>query len=458
MPTGDHERARTVWQVVGGVGSGGIIVRALKGTDSPQEETRLSHGALVEELERAGGRVKYRQLSGTGPFSGWVSESVQARELLRHWGSIGGAPPGGSVLADNRVQDAETDGQSHVELLRYAPWLSRCGLERVANFRDAAGADPAAGPLRCVGGHVKRGQLFRTGHWCCATEADQRLIRDELGIRTYIDLRNGSGLEASAGQFFDDFPPCPSGRHSDSEPRLPGERRRVHCPFLKDFFKNLSPKPQDAEAGDTLVSRRRKEGLQWYRNIAPMAENGLVHSLCCSVRYMMFVNPDEVLRALRVLTDPANYPVAYGCMAGKDRTGLFGLLVLRILGVSDEDIASDFLATNSSAAHIKSCVMLLHGQWTQDLKEKRPKEFLRLARQQGTSPSDDHGPIATGGAGIGDLSGSMVYEVTLRFAMHVLDVECGGSERYLDSIGFGAEDCQRLRAALLDPSSPPAAL
>ena len=43
-------------------------------------------------------------------------------------------------------------------------------------------------------------------------------------------------------------------------------------------------------------------------------------------------------KAMKIMADVRNYPVAYGCMAGKDRTGILGQLVLSALGVSQEDM------------------------------------------------------------------------------------------------------------------------
>lgn len=48
-------------------------------------------------------------------------------------------------------------------------------------------------------------------------------------------------------------------------------------------------------------------------------------------------------QAFELLADPENLPFLCHCSAGKDRTGLFVALVHRLLGVSDEDIMSDYL-------------------------------------------------------------------------------------------------------------------
>jgi protein-tyrosine phosphatase len=46
-----------------------------------------------------------------------------------------------------------------------------------------------------------------------------------------------------------------------------------------------------------------------------------------------------------LLADPAHYPSAYYCAAGKDRTGMVSALLLRVLGVSDEQIIEDYALT-----------------------------------------------------------------------------------------------------------------
>jgi protein tyrosine/serine phosphatase len=49
-----------------------------------------------------------------------------------------------------------------------------------------------------------------------------------------------------------------------------------------------------------------------------------------------------------VIADPGAAPVVVHCMAGKDRTGVVCALALSLLGVSDEDIATDYALTEVS--------------------------------------------------------------------------------------------------------------
>ena len=46
--------------------------------------------------------------------------------------------------------------------------------------------------------------------------------------------------------------------------------------------------------------------------------------------------------------DPKNYPVAYHCAVGADRTGSVSYLILGLLGVPENDLMRDYLWTNFS--------------------------------------------------------------------------------------------------------------
>jgi len=71
-----------VWEVVGGVDKGGIMVRAGQDLGSLALDERLSTGALVRQLELKAERLSFQRLTGTGPDSGWVSTHLKGKELL----------------------------------------------------------------------------------------------------------------------------------------------------------------------------------------------------------------------------------------------------------------------------------------------------------------------------------------------------------------------------------------
>jgi len=71
-----------VWEVVGGVDKGGIIVRTGSELGSTPAVERLSTGALVRQLEETDGRLHYELLTGSGPAKGWVSINLREKALL----------------------------------------------------------------------------------------------------------------------------------------------------------------------------------------------------------------------------------------------------------------------------------------------------------------------------------------------------------------------------------------
>mmetsp|Transcript_107990 Transcript_107990/g.322930 ORF Transcript_107990/g.322930 Transcript_107990/m.322930 type:complete len:361 (+) Transcript_107990:1-1083(+) len=66
-----------LWEVVGGVERGGIVVRQGEDTQSAMEQERLSTGARLRVLEYMGGRLHFERVWGTGPVTGWVSEKLK---------------------------------------------------------------------------------------------------------------------------------------------------------------------------------------------------------------------------------------------------------------------------------------------------------------------------------------------------------------------------------------------
>mmetsp|Transcript_43762 Transcript_43762/g.126445 ORF Transcript_43762/g.126445 Transcript_43762/m.126445 type:complete len:1161 (+) Transcript_43762:61-3543(+) len=124
----------SVWEVVGGSGRGGIVVRSAKDTSSPQLLQRLSTGALVRSLAYApDGRMNYELLAGTGPASGWVSTSVRGKELLVKTAKR--APAGATETRDAPRSAGEACSAEELEAaLPALRWYS----EQLAQSRNTA--------------------------------------------------------------------------------------------------------------------------------------------------------------------------------------------------------------------------------------------------------------------------------------------------------------------------------
>jgi len=71
-----------VWKVVGGLSSGGLLVRTGQATSSTKKPNRLLKGSLVKQLVLHGDRLCYELVSGAGPSTGWVSTTFGGKKLL----------------------------------------------------------------------------------------------------------------------------------------------------------------------------------------------------------------------------------------------------------------------------------------------------------------------------------------------------------------------------------------
>ena len=68
----------------------------------------------------------------------------------------------------------------------------------------------------------------------------------------------------------------------------------------------------------------------------------------------------------------------FHCTAGKDRTGIVSMALLKSYGVSDEEIIKDYMRTNRNAfwPTIKKCIGVLLLTWNWDLVKTAYKSFM----------------------------------------------------------------------------------
>ena len=163
------------------------------------------------------------------------------------------------------------------------------------NFRDVGGY--AAGEGRTV----RWRRLFRA-------DSLHRLAGDDLaaftalGVRTVIDLRRSFEIERAG--------------------RVP-------------------------EADGLVYLNAVLEHVDWVDVPHPPE---IVHERWLADRYLNFTEDGRagLAAALGVIADPEAAPAVVHCMAGKDRTGVVCALAFSLLGVSDDDIATDYSLTEVS--------------------------------------------------------------------------------------------------------------
>ncbi len=191
-------------------------------------------------------------------------------------------------------------------------------FDHVFNFRDLGGYHTADGRV------VRWRTLFRA-------DGVHRLTIDDiapLGVRTVLDLRTPAELD-ERGRFTHDS----VGYH--------------HLPILESTWDrdllNL-----DVDAAEFLAARY----------LEMLSEGG-----------------DSIGRALRILADPSSLPLVFHCAAGKDRTGVVAAIVLDLLGVRDDDIATDYSLSRLGMDRFRAWIIETYPE-AADAMSDQPQVFL----------------------------------------------------------------------------------
>jgi protein-tyrosine phosphatase len=165
-------------------------------------------------------------------------------------------------------------------------------LEGTPNFRDLGG-------LATVDGRFTRhGVLFRSSGLEELSPRDIRVLIDEIGIRTVIDLRSADDCELA-------------------EALLATPIRYINLPITRGEATTSLERPMDA---DGRADMARIYGM-----------------------YLEVSSP-SIREIFAELTSGAT-PAVFHCAAGKDRTGVVAALLLCAVGVTREAVIADFMQT-----------------------------------------------------------------------------------------------------------------
>lgn len=179
-------------------------------------------------------------------------------------------------------------------------------LQKVRNVRDLGGI-PVEG-----GRAVAPGLFFRGAALNEATPEDQTLLFSELGITCVIDVR------------------CGWEREAKPDIAVPGVEN-LHIPFFD--LEKVGVEYTEPAAGTKVVGRDVAcDPLRFYGAMS----NALTAAQMREAVHCAFSHALE------------GKPVYLHCSGGKDRAGILAMLILAILGTSQEDILADYLLTNES--------------------------------------------------------------------------------------------------------------
>ncbi|CAG8461596.1 5684_t:CDS:10 [Ambispora leptoticha] len=169
-------------------------------------------------------------------------------------------------------------------------------VDGITNFRDLGG-------WRCEEGYLRQRYIFRSAQLSRITTSGIETLR-KLNIQKIFDLRSTHEIEKFGFVKIDGI-------------------ERIFVPVFHDD--NNSPET-------------------FYRRFSLYAQGPEGFS----TGYMMILEEGKpTFRAMfnHILTQP-NSPFLVHCTAGKDRTGVFGMLVLKFVGVSEEVIAREYEMTH----------------------------------------------------------------------------------------------------------------
>jgi protein-tyrosine phosphatase len=259
--------------------------------------------------------------------------------------------------------------------------LRRLDLEGPVNFRDLGGYNTADGRT------VRRRHLFRSDALFRLTQADAARV-DALGVTTLIDFRTPDELEEHGFGGMD---------HLEAE--------HLHLPTIDTTRRVLDL--TDPSAGEGVSEDEVSDEIA--RALVTAAD-----------AYMMMLDRGSTAyaSALRVVAG-SEAPVVFFCAAGKDRTGVFAAIVLGLLGVSDDDIVTDYALTHEVIEKIH----ILRG----DVSNERAESYAHLIGE--------------------DLRNA--YPASMQSTIERLRQRYGGWEGYASEIGVGADLLDQLRARLL---------
>jgi protein tyrosine/serine phosphatase len=207
-----------------------------------------------------------------------------------------------------------------------SPFMSVSG---VVNFRDLGGY-PCLTPLTpALNGspvttqeasglsYIRPGLLFRSAQPSQITESGIEVLTHKLNIGAIFDFRSQTEIQLV------------TTRYPDSLLEIPGTSRYAVPVFRHGDFSPVSlAEKYGAPSNASPTEAKQGSFVQAYEDIARnAAENG---SFRVIIDHML-QNPD--------------LPILFHCTVGKDRTGVFAALLLKLCGVSDELVIQDYALT-----------------------------------------------------------------------------------------------------------------
>lgn len=252
-------------------------------------------------------------------------------------------------------------------------------FEGIANFRDLGGYRTTDGR------QVKWGVLYRTGTLAHASRSDLKAL-ETLNLRTLIDFRSAAEKEEEPNTLPDPVP------FTVVEIPIMDEGNKA---MVAEIFERVESGNFDGfDPNSTMINANR----QFASTFVP--------------QYKQFI--DTVQRN-------NGSPVVWHCSAGKDRAGFAAAILLRLLGVPQDVVMADYMASKQNALNARANQIRL----------------LRLFK--GDEAADK----------LSALLG--VEEPWLTAAFEEIDTQWGSFDNYRrEALQLTDDDVARLKASLLE--------
>jgi len=265
------------------------------------------------------------------------------------------------------------------------------GIDRGTMTTTVSGAWNCRDVAHATG--IRPGRFFRSSE-LSGLDEDGRAALGQLGVTDVVDLRSITEVERHGGSLVPD---------GVAVHQLAFDGGNV-APHEQAFERMLTDKPDDEEP---VVAARRFMVEEYERFSAlPGTRTAVGH-------------------IMRMIGEERS--VLVSCFAGKDRTGLAVAVVLEAVGVDQDLITADYLASNASVPALREHI--LHGIETRS--DIATSELLDYVRSR--LPDQVLG----------------VHQEYLDAARNTIDENYGSLRRFLDAAGVDDDAVVRAQAALL---------
>jgi protein tyrosine/serine phosphatase len=408
----------------------------------------------------------------TTQLSSRISDGIKPHMSIAHMSSSSHDETVG-VAAAEMDDDVELDDAALDALMKQKTAMlcseRNLPLAKVKNARDL-------GSVR--NSPIKPGKIFRMGRLGDATPEDQKILFDQIGLKTLVDLRSPTELKDDASlssKVFENFTDMVwienrrakdgclkeikagespiakrnrfgrSGKDSSSSAGIdpedemceydcndPGSlpaptmlektagRKERHFVSLMNEFKYVRGTVSRIRKRDVARSMLKAPGALvskrvWESLKRPFIEEINDGGLIMLNDLLLRFGAPGIKYVLELCADENRHPVAFYCTAGKDRTGAITAIILSLLGGDMDDIVEDYGLSANVYAEMNDHKAMVGALSQRSLD---PKTFL------GAPPQ------------------------VMRDTLLSIEENYGSVEAYCDWIGFGPELREKLRKNL----------